>query len=65
MFLGWERGGVAAHLYDQAIYGLIDVVQPYVITGWYCSRLTDTEIRHILREGMQLPNETMLIIQFA
>lgn len=35
LFLGWERGGVAAHLYDQAIYGLIDVLQPYAITGWH------------------------------
>lgn len=60
LFLGWERGGVAAHLYDGAIYGLIDVLQPYAITGWHCSRLTDAEIRHILREGMQLPNATML-----
>ncbi|MGH6680310.1 MAG: hypothetical protein ACREDL_15595, partial [Bradyrhizobium sp.] len=60
MFLGWERGGVAAHLYDQAIYGLIDVLQPYAITGWHCSRLTDAEIRHVLREGMKLPNATML-----
>ena len=28
LFLGWERGGAAAHLYDQAISGLIDVLQP-------------------------------------
>lgn len=60
LFLGWERGGVTAHLYDQAIYGLVDVLQPYAVTGWHCSRLTDTEIRHILGEGMQLPNATML-----
>lgn len=60
LFLGWERGGVAAHLYDEAIYGLIDVLQPYAITGWHCSRLTDAEIRHILCEGMQLPNAAML-----
>ncbi|MGE0773984.1 MAG: hypothetical protein AB7L36_02955, partial [Sphingomonadaceae bacterium] len=60
LFLGWERGGVAAHLYDQAIYGLIDALQPYAITGWHCSRLTDAEIRHILRERMQLPSATML-----
>lgn len=60
LFLGWERGCVAAHLYDEAIYGLTDVLQPYAITGWHCSRLTDAEIRHILREGMQLPNATML-----
>lgn len=60
LFLGWERGGVAAHLYDQAIYGLIDALQPYAVTGWHCSRLTDAEVRHILREGMQLPNATML-----
>ena len=60
LFLGWERGEVAAPVYDQAIYGLIDVLQPYVITGWHCSRLTDAEIQHILRERMQLPNASTL-----
>ena len=60
LFLGWERGGVEAPLYHQAIYGLIDALQPYVVTGWHCSRLIDAELRHILREAMQHPNSTML-----
>lgn len=55
LFPGWEQGGVAARLYDQAIYGLIDVLQPYAITGWHCTRLTDAEIHHILRDGMRSP----------
>ena len=33
LFLGSEQGDVAAHLYEQAIHGLIDVLQPYAITG--------------------------------
>lgn len=60
LFLGWERGDVAAPAYDKAIYGLIDVLQPFAITGWHCTRLTDAEIDQILREGMQLPDTAML-----
>ncbi|MGD9633545.1 MAG: hypothetical protein AB7U97_09730 [Pirellulales bacterium] len=60
LFLGWERGNVAAPAYDEAIYGLIDVLQPYAITGWHCTRLTDAEIDQIARDGMQLPNTALL-----
>jgi hypothetical protein len=49
-----ERVGV------EAIYGLIDVLQPFAITGWHCTRLTDAEMDHILRAGMQLPDTAML-----
>ena len=36
LFLGWENGNVAGPVYDKAIYGLIDVLQPFAITGWHC-----------------------------
>jgi hypothetical protein len=62
LFLGWETGQSrpAASTYDRAIYGLIDALQPYAITGWHCSRLTDAEVGEILRNGMQLPDAEML-----
>jgi len=62
LFLGWETGtsGVPAALYDKAICGLMDALQPYAIRGWHCTRLTDSEIDEIQRNGMQLPNAAML-----
>jgi hypothetical protein len=62
LFLGWESeaGRVTAKSYDRAIYGLMDVLRPYAITGWHCTRLTDAEIDQIQRKGMQLPNGAML-----
>jgi len=62
LFLGWEtgQGRPAAAAYDRAIYGLMDGLQPYTITGWHCTRLTDAEVREILRNGMQLPDAKML-----
>ena len=47
-------------MYDEAINGLEDTLQPYEITGWHCTRLTDMKAEEILRNGMQLPNATML-----
>ncbi len=60
LFLGWEKGQVAARAYDEAIYGLMDALRPYAITGWHCTRLTEHEIGEILRNGMHLPDATML-----
>jgi hypothetical protein len=62
LFLGWEskNGYVSAKAFDDAIYGLMDALLPYAITGWHCSRLTDAEIDHILSQGMQLPDAAML-----
>lgn len=62
LFLGWETGTsrVPAALYDEAICGLMDALQPYAIRGWHCTRLTDSEIDEIQRNGMQLPNAAML-----
>ena len=47
-------------VFDKAIYGLIDALQPYEIVGWHCTRLTDAEADDILRDGMQLPDVAML-----
>jgi hypothetical protein len=60
LFLGWETGKVAPQAYDTAIYGLMNALQPYAITGWHCTRLTDAEIDEIVRNGMQLPDAAML-----
>jgi hypothetical protein len=62
LFLSWETGQrwIAPSAYDKAIYGLIDVLQPFAITGWHCTRLTDAEMAHIMRDGMQLPDMAML-----
>ena len=62
LFLGRETGTgrVAPASYDKAICGLMDVLQPYAIRGWHCTRLTDAEINEIQRNGMQLPNAAML-----
>lgn len=62
LFLDWktEQSWVTSPRYDEAIYGLVDILQPYEIMGWHCTRLTDMEIEEILRNGMQLPDATML-----
>jgi hypothetical protein len=64
--LGWEQGDqpgnpyVLAARYDQIVYGLRAVLQPYSIVGLHCTKLTEEEIQHILANGMQLPNGRML-----
>jgi hypothetical protein len=62
LFLGREAkdGRVAASAFDKAMYGLMDALQPYAITGWHCTRLTDAEADTILQGGMQLPDAAML-----
>ncbi len=71
LFLDWETGkpGISssyeralerAKAYDRAIYGLRDALQPYAITGWHCTRLTQTEVATIILTGMHLPDATML-----
>jgi hypothetical protein len=62
LFLDWETGArkVTASTYDRAIYGLRDVLQPYAINGWHCTRLTKAEIATIISTGMQLPDGAML-----
>jgi len=63
VFLDWgtDPARVDAATYDRAIIGLTDVMQPYAIVGWHCTRLTNREIARIGAEGMQLPDAAMLL----
>lgn len=66
----WERrpanindihgAGDAALKFDHAIYGLRAVLDPHVLHGYHCTRLTEQEIGHIVANGMQLPNASVL-----
>lgn len=62
LFLDWETGPetVDAKAYDEAVYALSDALVPYAIRGWHCTRLTNEEIAHIIAEGLQLPDASML-----
>jgi hypothetical protein len=62
VFLRWEadQDRPDAATYDEAVYGLIDVLQPYALVGWHCTRLTGHETAKIIAEGMELPNAEML-----
>ena len=62
LFLRWEttQGGVSPQMFDGAIVGLANVLQPHEMVGWHCTRLTDQEIEEISRNGMRLPDGTML-----
>ncbi|TRO89473.1 hypothetical protein FKB34_14540 [Glycocaulis profundi] len=50
----------SATSYDRAIYQLVELLQPYSLRAWHCTRLTDREIKAILSDGMQPPNERIL-----
>ena len=62
VFLRWEtkQSRISPQVFDRAIYGLRDALQPYEILGWHCTRLTDAEANEVRRNGMQLPNAEML-----
>ena len=62
LFLGSEtrRNNPSARAYDSALHGLMDILQPYVILGWHCTRLTAAEADDVLRSGMQMPDAAML-----
>lgn len=67
LFVSWELRGTDAETrkvspreYDSAIYGLRDVLRPYHLHGYHCTRLTDDEIDRIKKEGMSLQNRTTL-----
>lgn len=72
LFVDWERRPArsnhndihanrdAALKFDHAIYGLRDALDPYALHGYHCTRLTEDEIDHILTNGMQLPNASVL-----
>jgi hypothetical protein len=62
LFLDWATGPtwVGAAAYDRAIYQLMDLLQPYDLRAWHCTRLTDQEAQAILAQGMQPPNPAIL-----
>jgi hypothetical protein len=73
LFLAWELKGAgatsspeaareAARKYDTAVYGLRAVLSRHALEGGYhCTRLTKSEIHHIMSNGLQLPNRAMLL----
>jgi hypothetical protein len=63
LFPDWQQTRsrrVEAGAYERAMHGLWDALQPYAITGWHCTRLTQAEIATIRSTGMQLPSADML-----
>lgn len=64
LYLGWESGisRPPAFAYDAAIYELKKLVREsgYMMQGYHCTRLTETEMQTVLGCGMSLPNVTML-----
>lgn len=62
LFLGWEtkQGGVSPQMFDRAVDGLSKVLRPHQMLGWHCTRLTDTEVKEIYRNGMWLPDREIL-----
>lgn len=49
-----------AHEYDVAVGGLREVLQPYTLHGYHCTRLTEPEITDIRANGMRPPNRAFL-----
>ena len=62
VFYGWETQACAglAPAYDRAVYGLRELLWRHLLHGYHCARLTDAEIGHIEKYGLQLPNDAML-----
>lgn len=62
LFWDWTVGPhrFDAKTYDAAIYRLADLLQPYALVGWHCTRLVDAEVCTIKATGMQPPNEEIL-----
>jgi hypothetical protein len=62
VFRNWEAAPdrFSAPMWDAAIMAVAKALKPYSITGWHCTRLTETEIAHIVAHGMQLPDGVML-----
>lgn len=62
LFIDWETGPTTtkAWQFDRFIYGLRDLLVPYSLVGWHCSRLTEDEVVHIENTGMQPPDLAML-----
>lgn len=66
LFLGWDILGdgrsrsTKAKQYDRACAQLRDVLSPFHVLGWHCTRLTPAEISQMRKEGMQLPSPALL-----
>jgi hypothetical protein len=62
LLVDWATGPVrfSAPMYDRAIYQLMELLQPYSLLAWHCTRLTDQEVAAIVARGMQPPNEGVL-----
>ncbi|GAB2561935.1 hypothetical protein [Spirosoma aerophilum] len=63
IFRAWKTssGQVSATEYDEVVNGLLAILRTdYVLRGYHCTRLTDTEIQNIVTNGMSLPSASML-----
>lgn len=56
------RSQHATHLRvcEQTTEAVLDLLQGEVLRGWHCTRLTDKEVDHIKKHGMQPPNREIL-----
>ena len=66
----WSKGNIhyqeapfLANQYDALIHDLKNVLAPYYLHGYHCSRLTEKEINTIINQGMCLPNSEILRIR--
>lgn len=62
LFLQWDRDAsrVGAKVYDRAIEALRELLQPFALRGWHCTRLTDEEVEGVRTNGILLPDLNML-----
>ncbi|WP_127447040.1 hypothetical protein [Burkholderia thailandensis] len=62
LLLNWETvpEQVGTRNWEAAIQAVAGALVPYAITGWHCTRLTDSEVLQIVSNGMQLPDGAML-----
>jgi hypothetical protein len=73
LFIAWEsprQGGddesfALAKRFDRAGYGLSDVLRPYALVGWHCTKLTEAEIAAITTHGMTPPSAQILDTRIA
>jgi hypothetical protein len=56
----YEEKVLRASQFDAVVYGLKDILSPYYLHGYHCTRLTELEINNISANGMLLPNSDML-----
>ncbi|MGR6858966.1 hypothetical protein ACU5EH_00710 [Aliivibrio salmonicida] len=72
-FIGWETSDgdrVSPYLYDQAILEFRDLLKPFSLIGYHCTKLTTDEIESIYQHGMTLQNleslkQRILILESA